>query len=147
MSFDGFLASAETDVINAVLTVLRTDPGVTQTLGEPARVFDSETEGGYFPYVCLERHKVTSADTLDRARHEHVFQFESRSKFDGFLEAKNILSALRAAIENADWSLVGPAEQRVVMALVTYADVMRTRRGTSLRGVFRVKVLVEDAHG
>ncbi|MEM1391037.1 MAG: DUF3168 domain-containing protein, partial [Pseudomonadota bacterium] len=112
-----------------------------------ARVFDSETEGGYFPYVRLERHKVTPADTLERARHEHVLQFESRSKFGGFLEAKDILGALRAAIENADWSVVGPAGQRVVMALVSYADVMRTRRGTSLRGVFRVKVLVEDAHG
>ena len=147
MSFDGFLASAETDVVNAVLTVLRTNPDVTQALGEPARIFESETEGGYFPYVRLERHKVTPADTLESARHEHVLQFESRSKFDGFLEAKTILSALRAAIENADWSLVAPVGQRVVMALVTYADVMRTRRGTSLRGVFRVKVLVEDSHG
>lgn len=147
MSFDGFLADAEAGVLDAVLTVLRADEGVGQALGEPARVFDSETEGGYFPYVRLERHKVRPADTLKAARAEHVLQFESRSKFGGFLEAKAILGALRAAIEAADWSRVGPIGQRVVMAVVTYADVMRTRRGTSFRGVFRVKLLVEDEHG
>ncbi|MEM1035740.1 MAG: DUF3168 domain-containing protein [Pseudomonadota bacterium] len=147
MSFDGFLADAEAGVINAVLSVLRNDDGVSDALGEPARVFDSETEGGYFPYVRLERHRVRPADTLDAARQEHEFQFESRSKFGGFLEAKTILGALRTAIEVADWDAVAPEGQRIVMAMVTYADVMRTRRGTSLRGVFRVKLLVEDVHG
>lgn len=147
MSFDGFLVDAEAGVVEAVLAVLRGDEGVARAMGEPARVFDSETEGGYFPYVRLERHKVTPADTLEAARAEHILQFESRSKYGGFLEAKAILGALRAAIEAADWAAVMPAGQRVVMALVTYADVMRTRRGTSLRGLFRVKVLVEADHG
>ncbi|MEL8056092.1 MAG: DUF3168 domain-containing protein [Pseudomonadota bacterium] len=147
MSFDGFMADAEASVVNAVLSVLRSDSGASEALGEPARVFDSETEGGYFPYVRLERHRVRPADTLDAARQEHELQFESRSKFGGFLEAKTILGALRTAIETADWEAVAPTGQRVVMAIVTYADVMRTRRGTSLRGVFRVKLLVEDAHG
>lgn len=147
MSFDGFLVDAEAGIVDAVLTVLRADAGVGLVLGQPARVFDRETEGGFFPFVRLERHSVRREDTLNAARAEHVLQFESASKYGGFIEAKAILGALRAAIEGADWSGVMPTGQRVVMALVSYADVMRTRRGTSLRGVFRVKVLVEADHG
>ena len=149
MSGAQFLAGAETALAGAVLGVLRADAGVQGQLGLPARVFDDETRGAMFPFVQLERHDVRPGDAVSPVRLEHQLQFAAASRDGGRLEAKAVLGALRAAVEGADWQAVSPPGQRIVLAMVTYSDAMRTRDRSAYRGILRVRVIVEvsDATG
>lgn len=146
MSFDGFVASAETAIAETVLRVLRAGLAVREALGDPARVLDGETRVEAFPYVRLERHEVRPGDAVNPPRHEHVLQFVSLSRHSGLSEAKGILGALRAAIEANDWPNETLPDQRIVTAMVTYSDVMRTRDRRAYRGVLRVKLITEARH-
>ncbi|WOR13748.1 DUF3168 domain-containing protein [Hyphomonas sp. FCG-A18] len=146
MSFDGFVASAEAVIAETVLRVLRDGLAVREALGDPARVVDGETRVEAFPYVRLERHEVRPGDAVSPPRHEHVLQFVSLSRHSGLSEAKGILGALRAAIEATDWSDESVPGQRIVTAMVTYSDVMRTRDRRAYRGVLRVKLITEVLH-
>lgn len=146
MSFDGFGAGAESALSEAVLAVLRADAGVRELLGDPARVFDDETQAPAYPFARLERHDAKPGDAIAPVRLEHRLQFMTLSRHEGRREAKAILGAMRAAIEDADWSALGLVGQRVVVAMVTYSDAMRTRNLSAFRGVLRVKIIVEVNH-
>lgn len=143
MSFDGFGAGAESALADVVLDVLRGDAAVQDMLGEPARVFDGETQGAAYPYARLDRHDVKPGDAVSPMRLVHTLQFVTLSRYEGRREAKAILGAMRAAIEDADWSAVGLVGQRVVLAMVTYSDAMRTRDLSAYRGILRVRLILE----
>ena len=56
--------------------------------------------------------------------------------------AKECLSALRAAVESADWAVEG---QHVVLSQVIFADAMRTPDKRAFRGVVRIRIISEEA--
>ena len=51
--------SAEAAIQVALMALLRADVSVQSVFGNPARVFDAESEAPIFPYAQLERHEVT----------------------------------------------------------------------------------------
>ncbi|KCZ66212.1 hypothetical protein L53_02510 [Hyphomonas sp. L-53-1-40] len=53
--------SAEAAIESALMDLLRADAGVQSVFGNPARVFDAESDAPIFPYAQLERHEVTPA--------------------------------------------------------------------------------------
>ncbi len=141
---DGTLlsAGAESKVLQAVMVALRTDPDVQAVFGNPARVYDDETQGPSYPYATLERHETRPADAADVAGTEHILTFGVASRFGGRAYAKEALGALRIAVERAD---IAPAGQVVVLAYPTYGDVFRTRDRQAFRGILRVRILTEEA--
>ncbi|MEM9938108.1 MAG: DUF3168 domain-containing protein [Pseudomonadota bacterium] len=141
MSADGFFASSDADLLRSVIDDLRLDPDLQGVLGTPARIFDDETQGAAYPYVVLERHERLPADASEVCGAEHRLSFASYSRFGGRSEAREILGALRTAIERVQLTLSG---QRIVLAHVTYSDAMRTRDRRSFRGVLRARVITEQ---
>ncbi|MDJ0920555.1 MAG: DUF3168 domain-containing protein [Henriciella sp.] len=140
MSADGFLAGSDADLLRAVLLALRSDSDVQAVLGAPARIYDDETQGAAFPYAILERHEREPADGSEFCGAEHRLRFATYSRFGGRTEAREILCALRSAIDRLQLDLVG---QRIVLAHVTYSDAMRARDRRSFRGVLRARIITE----
>lgn len=143
MSFDGFETGSDAALAEHIIQVLQAGSDVQDVLGNPARIFDDQSRLSDWPFVTLERHDVRPGDSITTRRHEHRLQFVSASRHGGLSEAKSVLGALRAAIEATDWSTEVLVGQRIILALVTYSDVMRTRDRRAFRGVFRVRVITE----
>ncbi len=141
MSADGFFAGSDADLVARFMEALRADPEVQAILGVPARVFDDETRGAAFPFAVLERHERLNADVSEVCGAEHRLQFATYSRYGGRAEAKEVLGALRVAVERINPSLTG---QRIVLAHVTYSDAMRVRDRRAFRGVLRVRILTEE---
>lgn len=134
--------SAETAVQAALMDLLRADAGVQAVFGNPARVFDAETDAPAFPYAQLERHEVTPGGAALVAGHAHRISLAVFSREGGLQAAKAAVSALRVAVEGASWAVPGV---HVVMAHVVYADVMRTADRRAFRGLIRIRIISEEA--
>lgn len=129
------------DVSRAVLAVLRGDVGVQAAFGQTPRVLDAESSSPYFPYVQLERHETEDAGASLSAGLSHRIQLAVMTQETGLTGAKEALDAVRAALSGADWEIEGV---HVVLAQVTYADVMRTPTRGEYRGLVRLRMVTEE---
>tara|TARA_R110001606_G_scaffold30798_2_gene94912 strand:- start:6699 stop:7106 length:408 start_codon:yes stop_codon:yes gene_type:complete len=130
---------AEAAVQAALMAGLRGHAGVVAAFGDPARVYDDETRAPAFPYARIERHESVPTGTGDI---EHKITLAVTSREGGLLDAKDALSAIRAAAEGMDWDVAG---HHVVMAHVIYADTMRASDAESYRGLIRIRIISEEA--
>ena len=130
---------AEAAVQAALMAGLRTDAGVMTAFGEPARVYDDETRAPAFPFARIERHESLPTGTGDT---EHKISIAVTSREGGLMDAKDALSAIRAALEGMSWDVAG---HHVVMAHVIYADSMRAADGERYRGLVRIRIISEEA--
>lgn len=142
MSADGMVWSAEAALERAFLEALRGDAGVQALLGDPARIFDAETDQAAFSHAILERHKCEDRSASGAAGQAHTLTLAVRSRDGGRAEVKEILGALRVAAETAVLALVG---QRVVLIQTVYSDAMRTPDLREFRGLLRVRIITEEA--
>lgn len=133
---------AEEAVQAALMALLRADADVQSVFGTPARVLDAESEEPLYPYALLERHETSPAGASLATGLEHRIALASYSRDDGVRGAKQCLSALRAAVEGADWTVAG---QHIVLSQVIYADAMRTADKRAFRGVVRIRIISEEA--
>ena len=129
------------DLIDDVLSALRSDPTLQALLGTPARIFDGETQAAPYPFVLLERYESIDTSASEAVCTEHRLQFASLSDSGGQSEAKQLLNRLRLAVQRMQLS---PSGQRVVLIHPTYSDVMRTRNPRFLRGILRVRIHTEE---
>ncbi|MEM6899462.1 MAG: DUF3168 domain-containing protein [Pseudomonadota bacterium] len=141
---DGSLlsSSAERDVADAVLQMLRADLDVQSEFGHPARIFESETRQPVFPYVVLERHETRPAGSACVEGMEHILTLGISSRFGGRRLARQAMGAIRLAIQRAHFVIPG---QNVVLAYTSYGDVFRTRDRLTLRGLLRIRIITEEA--
>lgn len=128
----------EAAVQAALMTGLRADAGVVTAFGDPARVYDDETRAPAFPFARIERHESVPTGTGET---EHKISIAVTSREGGLMEAKDALSAIRAAIEGMAWDVAG---HHVVMAHVIYADTMRASGGEAFRGLIRIRIISEE---
>ena len=133
---------AEEAVQAALMVALRADTDVQSVFGTPPRVFDAESEEPLYPYALIERHETTPAGASLVSGLEHRITLACYSRDDGVRGAKACLSALRTAVEGADWTVEG---QHIVLAQVVYADAMRTADRRAFRGVVQIRIISEEA--
>ncbi|MEL6691927.1 MAG: DUF3168 domain-containing protein [Pseudomonadota bacterium] len=93
------------------------------------------------PYAVLERHETTDRSVSERRCFEHQMQFATFSRYGGLREAKSVLGRIRMAIENLTLTL---SQQRVVLIIPTYCDVMRSQNQQIFRGVLRIRIHTEE---
>ena len=141
MSADGFFATSAPELVDAVLSALRSDETIQSVLGNPVRLFDDETRQPNYPYAVLERHESTDSSSSNHLSLEHQLQFATYSRHGGLREAKAILGILKHAVEHLSLSLT---HQRIVLTIPTYSDVMRTQNQTVFRGLLRVRIHTEE---
>ena len=142
MSADGMIWSSEAALQGAFLEALRSDNDVQSLLGNPARIFDDETDAPAFPYVVLEGHEWEDRGTSLAAGQSHTLTLAIRSRDGGRAAIKDIIGALRACCEQMTLSLMG---QRVVLIQPLYGDAMRTPDMREFRGLLRISVITEEA--
>lgn len=131
---------AEASVQSALMAVLRADAGVAAVYG--TRIYDDETEAAAFPFVRLERHECRPIGASLGEASEHVVTLAASSRDGGVREAREGLTALRAAVDRAEWSL---PDGRVVLAHVTYSDAIRQADRRAFRGLIRIRIITEEA--
>lgn len=135
------LSAVGSDLIHEVLTALRSDTGLQQLLGSPARIFDAGSDAPPYPYILLERYERVDTSVSEAICAEHRLQFASLSDQGGRSGAKQLLTALRLALQRMQLS---PVNQRVILVHPTYSDVMRARNPRFLRGLLRVRIHTEE---
>lgn len=141
MSADVRTWAGEAALQQALLDAAKADAAVRALLGDPARIFDGETDGAAFPYAVLERHEVAERSSAGVPGQSHTVSFGVRSRYGGRRAAMEVVGALRASLETAVITL---PQQRIVLLQTVYADVMRTPDLTAFRGVLRVRVITEE---
>ncbi|MEM5517886.1 DUF3168 domain-containing protein [Henriciella sp. AS95] len=142
MSADGMIWSAEMALQQSFLTALQADPNLQALLGNPARIFDDETEQPAFPHVVLEAHTCEDRGASGVAGQSHTLTLAVRSRDGGRAAVKEIIGALRAACEGMELMLSG---QRVVLIQPLYGDAMRTPDLREFRGLLRIRIITEEA--
>jgi len=135
------LAAQTPELITAILTALQADQDLQAWIGNPARIMDGELPAPAFPYIALERHETEPTDTVEHRGFQHSLHFAAYIHNRSAQTARNLVSALWAAVERLKFSL---SDQRVVLVLPTYGDVLRTKNQRILRGVLRVKLYTEE---
>ena len=141
MSADGFFAASSSELCASILDHLRSDGALFAALGDPVRLYDDQVREPYYPYAVLERNETTDRSVSERRCFEHQIQFATFSRYGGLREAKSVLGKLRMAIENLTLTL---NQQRVVLIIPTYCDVMRSQNQQIFRGVLRVRIHTEE---
>lgn len=131
----------DSDLISTVLEALRDESGLQTLLGSPARVFDDETRASLFPYIVLERCERQDASASGINGADHRLQFATFSRDGGQSAAKELLAALRIALQRIELIL---DNQHVVLVHPTYSDVMRAPNRQVFRGVMRVRIITEE---
>ncbi|MFN3212292.1 MAG: DUF3168 domain-containing protein [Henriciella sp.] len=141
MSADGFFADSATNLIEALLNALREDDALKSALGDPVRLFDDESQQPHYPYAVLERSETTDTSSSLVSSFEHNLQFATFSRYGGLREAKALLGSLRDTLERVVPVLT---QQRIILIIPTYCDVMRTQNQQVFRGVLRVRIHTEE---
>lgn len=142
MSADGFLPTAERELLSALVAAVKTDPEVQSVFGIPARIFEDEPKGGAYPHAFVQAHETTPSGSALSDGAVHRVTMVVRSRHGGRAEAQEALGVLRAATQRAELSLSG---QRVVLVLAVYSDVLRSRNLQSFRGLLRLRIITEEA--
>lgn len=131
----------DADLIDEVLHALRSDPGLQELLGNPARIFDEEKAAAPYPFLVLERYERVDTSVSGAICAEHRLQFSSLSDNGGQRGAKHLLTSLRLALQRMQ---LNPLHQRVILIHPSYSDVMRARNPRFLRGILRVRIHTEE---
>ena len=142
MSAPSFPSGVEAELQLAVMEALRCDTGVQDYLGNPARVFDGDSDEPVFPCVELERHDVRPNGSAGHAGSAHTLSFGLRTRMGGRAEAMRILSELRRVLDAFSCADDG---RRSVLSQTIYCDVMRTPDLREFRGVVRMRIILEGA--
>ena len=128
-------------LISAVLEALRSNAEVQAAYGVPARIYDADVPGATYPYAVLERSEAQVADGVSHRGLEHTLHFASYARHSGVEASKGLISVLRRAVEQMTLDVV---DQRIVLVLPTYCDVLRTKNQNVLRGMLRVRLRTEE---
>src|SRR5262245_59955634 len=104
------MVSGDLELQAAMSAHLAADPNVQAVLGNPARIYqDVPTEGPNgattFPYATLGETTETDDSTQCGTASDILAHIEVWSRATGFEEVKNIASAIRLSLHNAELTL------------------------------------------
>jgi hypothetical protein len=133
------VSSAEAALESAILAAIAADAGVREMLGNPLRFEEAGSPRPAFPYLEFVRHESRLLGGADAETSEHRIDFAVVSRVLGGREAMEAMSAVRAALSDAELAMEG---WRCVLLLPVFLDATRTRPGL-WRALLRVKAVVE----
>ena len=128
------------NLVTALMEMLRADAGVQAVFGSPARVFDGETERPAYPYaelVSVETRDVASAHAPGG---EHRLTFAVNVREARREDASAGLEAIIAAIRGKALTLAGA---NIILAHPLYFDILRGRAPLTYRGLLRLRILTD----
>lgn len=124
----------------ALIGWLKGDARVRALLGEPVRVWDAPPDRPGFPHLLIGRSESRPV-RADGGGVEHALTLTIVSRFRGTEEAKAVLAAVRARLEDA---VVEADGVRTVSLRVAFADVFPGADGARTFAVLRVRAVTEE---
>lgn len=137
-----FTQNAEMELLTSLLEAVRAMPDIKQAFGQKARVFDDESQSPYYPFIQLDAMETVPFDCSVSLGQEHRLNFSVYSRDGGRAECLRLIGLFRAALEALEPTLTS---QRIVLKMVTFADVFRTKDSRKFRGALRLRVITEEA--
>lgn len=124
----------------AVRNTLVANAEVKAQLGDPARIYDEPPADPVFPYITCGRSECLPYDgdalhVVEQILHLHVW-----SRYAGRKEAKAVVTAVRAALQDQALTAGGYHHSNL---RATYTDVFRVGDGRTTQGVIRLRALTE----
>jgi hypothetical protein len=133
--------SPEAALEAAILEQLNASEAVRERLGDPVRL--AGTNGGLPAYPCLEivGHEVRPAGSDGVAAREHRLDLAVVTHVDAPGGARAPLAAVRTALDGVRPQMDG---WRCVLLHIVFADVLGGRRQREVRGLLRLRMIVEE---
>ena len=125
----------------AVYETLRTDAALKTLIGDPPRVFDAAPKNGPYPFVVFgdaRETKIAGADALV----EHDLRINVHSRYEGRREAKEIVTAILSALDDAPLALDGCA---LISLRAVFSDIVHRQETDAWQGVIRFRAVTEAA--
>jgi len=125
----------------AVYQTLQADAALKSLIGDPPRVFDAAPRNGPFPFVVFgdaRETRIAGADALV----EHDVRINVHSRYEGRREAKEIVTAIVSALDDAPLILDGFA---LISLRATFSDIVHRQEIDAWQGVIRFRAVTEKA--
>lgn len=91
----------------AVFTALTGDATLQGLIGNPARVYDAVPQDAVFPYAVIGQVSGKPWDTKTSDGMEAVLEVHTWSRYAGMKEAKDIMAAVTAVLDDQALSVAG----------------------------------------
>ncbi len=126
---------------SAVYDRLITNAPLTALLAAgTASILDHVPAGTEFPYVALGEMTQTALRTQNGTSHDIHLNIHSYSRYYGFAEIQNIMAAIAAALENADFPV--DAYQLVLCQSLEAATLLESD-GATRHGILRFRIILD----
>lgn len=123
----------------AIYEALRADAGLKALVGDPPRVFDAPPKSGPFPFIAFgdaREAKISGADALV----EHDLRINVHSRYEGRREAKEIVTAILSALDDAPLIVDGAA---LISLRATFSDIVHRQESDAYLGIVRLRAVTE----
>jgi len=126
----------------AVFAHLTADATLAALIGVPLRVYDQTPDDPVYPFVQMGTVTTRPWGGLLGDGIEHVFTLTCVSRFGGAEEAKAVMAAVRASLDDAALTLT---DNTLVNLRFVYGDVFRAADWRSTFGILRFRAVTELA--
>ena len=133
------MSDHETALQTALIAWLKDDVALRALLGDPARIWDEAPEGAGYPRLTLGRSESRPVGA-DGCGIEHRLTLTCASTFRGTEEAKAVVAAVRARLQDA--ALEGGGVRTIGLSVV-FSDVFRSADHRRTWAVMRVRAFSE----
>lgn len=134
------MSAHELALQKALIAHLKSDAAVRALLGDAARIWDAAPEDAAFPHLLIGQCQSRPA-RADGGGVEQALTLTVVSRFRGAEEAKAVLAAVRAALNDTALEADGV---RTVSLTVSFADVFSGANGARTFAVLRVRAVTEE---
>ena len=131
------MTGAEQALCAAVTARLKADAGLQALIG--GRVYDEAPAQPTHPYATVGRVQGRPLPA-DGGAQEHLLTLTCVSRYGGKPEARAVVAAMRALLDDAAIEL---DDHRLVSLRAAYADVFRASDEESVLGVLRLRAVTE----
>jgi hypothetical protein len=135
------MSAASWALQQAVFATLCADGGVTDVVGDPARVFDAPQRDAEFPYVVIGDDTETDWSTATDTGSAHAFAVHVWSRAGGRKEAKIVAGAVKDALDGAELSVTGHA---LIDIRYLSTEFFREPDGETTHAVLRFRAALEE---
>lgn len=129
-------ATAEWELQKAIYSELAANAGVKALIGDPARLYDQVPSSPTYPYVTLGEAIAVDESTFGKLGQEHMVDVDTWSRYRGAKEAKEIMSAISAALHEATLTLSGFDHAGIML---DFSQLLRDPDGITRHGAQRFR--------
>lgn len=125
----------------AIYETLRADAALKTLIGDPPRVYDAPPRAAAFPFVVFGAARETRIAGADGLL-EHDIRLAVHSRYEGRREARDIVTAILSALDDAPLLLEGA---HLVSLRAGFSDIIHRPDADAQQGLIRFRAVTETA--